>query len=69
MVITSCLGLSAQRTFALKIFKVKRKKQGQWQHFEVDLKNKRIFCRSSHPDVFFKKGPLKYLARLTGHQF
>ena len=33
---------------------------------EVDVKNKRIFCRSSHPDVFCKKSALKYLAKLTG---
>ena len=30
MVITSCLGLSEKRSVALKIFKVKREKQGQW---------------------------------------
>ena len=56
-----------REVFALKIFKVKRKKQGQWYHFvaEVDVTNKRIFCRS-HPDVFCKKGALKYLAKLTG---
>ena len=33
---------------------------------EVDLKNKRMFCRSSHPFVFCKKGPLKRLVKLTG---
>ena len=54
--------------FALKIFKVERKKQDQWQHFvaEVDMKNKRIFCRGSHPDLFCKKRLLKYFAKLTG---
>ena len=55
--------------FALKIFKVKRKKkQGQWSHFVagVDVKNKKIFCRSSLLDVFCKKCPLKYLAKLAG---
>ena len=26
---------------------------------ETDIKNKRIFCRNSHPDVFCQKGPLK----------
>ena len=54
--------------FALKIFKVERKKQDQWQHFvaEVDMKNKRIFCRGSQPDLFCKKRPLKYFAKLTG---
>ena len=26
----------------------------------------RIFCRSSHPDMFCKKSALKYLAKLTG---
>ena len=36
---------------------------------EVDVKDKRIFCGSSHPDVFCKKGPLKYLAKLTDHPF
>ena len=52
----------------LKIFKVKGKKQGQWQHFvtEFDVTNKRIFCRRSHPDVLCKKGTLKYLVKLTG---
>ena len=30
------------------------------------MKNKRIFCRSNHLDVFCVKGPLKYLAKLTG---
>ena len=30
MVIASCLGLSEREVFALKIFKVKRKKQDQW---------------------------------------
>ena len=29
------------------------------------MTNKKIFC-SSHPDVFCKKGVLKYLAKLTG---
>ena len=33
---------------------------------EVDVKNKRIFCRSSHPDEFYKKDALKYLAKLIG---
>ena len=33
---------------------------------EVDVKNKRIFCRSSHPAVFCKKRPLQYLAELAG---
>ena len=33
---------------------------------EADVKNKKIFWRSSHPDVFCKKGPLKCLAKLTG---
>ena len=30
------------------------------------MTNKRIFCRRSHPDVFCKKGALKYLVKLTG---
>ena len=53
---------------ALKIFKVKRKKQGQRSHFvaEVDVKDKRMFCRSDLSDVFCKKGALKYLAKLPG---
>ena len=53
--------------FALKIFKEKRKKHGQRLHFvaEVDVKNKRIFCRSCHSAVFSKKGALKYLTKLT----
>ena len=29
------------------------------------MKNKRIFCRSSHSEVFWKKGALKYLVKLT----
>ena len=33
---------------------------------EVDVKNKSIFCRSSHPDVFCMKGPLIHLAKFTG---
>ena len=33
---------------------------------EVDVKNKRIFWRSSHPDMFCKKGALKYLSKLSG---
>ena len=32
------------------------------------MKNKKIFCRNSHPDVFSNKGPLKYLTKLTGKQ-
>ena len=53
---------------ALKIFKVKRKKQGQRSHFvaEVDVKDKRMFCRSDLSDVFCKKGALKYLTKLPG---
>ena len=52
MVIGSCLGVSEKR---------KNKVSGNilW------LKNKRIFCRSSHMDVFCKKGALKYLAKFT----
>ena len=26
---------------------------------ETDIKNKRIFCRNSHPNVFCQTGPLK----------
>ena len=33
---------------------------------EFDVTNKRIFCRKSHPDVFCRKGALKYLVKLTG---
>ena len=33
MVVVSCLGLSEREVLALKIFKVKRKKQGQWSNF------------------------------------
>ena len=33
---------------------------------EVVVKNKRVFCRSSHTDVFCKEGPLKYFVKLTG---
>ena len=33
---------------------------------EIDVTNKRIFCKSSHPDFFCKKGALKYLVKLTG---
>ena len=33
---------------------------------EADVTNKRIFYRRSHPDLFCKKGPLKYMAKLTG---
>ena len=33
---------------------------------EVDLKKTIIFCRSSHPEVFCNKCPLKYFAKLTG---
>ena len=33
---------------------------------EVDVTNKRIFCRRSHLDVFCKKGAPKYLAKRTG---
>ena len=33
---------------------------------EVDVTNKRIFYRSSHPDVFCKKGALEYLANFIG---
>ena len=32
----------------------------------VDVANQNIFCRSNHPDMFFKKGALKYLVKLTG---
>ena len=55
MVIVSCLGFSGKkRVCALKIFKEK------WLTAEVDVKNKSIFCRSSHRDVLWKKGALKY---------
>ena len=33
---------------------------------EVDVTNRRIFCKRSYHDVFCKKGALKYLAKLTG---
>ena len=68
MVIASCLGFSEKGSFALKIFRVKRKAQEQWRHFvaELNVKSKRTFCRSSHWDVFCKKGALKCLAKLTG---
>ena len=33
---------------------------------EVDVKNKRIFYRSSHPGVFCKKVALKYLEKVAG---
>ena len=37
---------------------------------EVDVTNKRIFYRSSHPDMFCKKGVLEYLANFIGkHQY
>ena len=57
-----------REVFALKIFKIKRKKQGRWSHFvaEVDVKNKRMFCRNNLLDLFYKKGALKYFAKLTG---
>ena len=29
------------------------------------MKDKRMFCRSSHSDLFCKKGALKYLVKLT----
>ena len=32
----------------------------------VDVMNQKIFSRSSHPDMFFKKGVLKDLVKLTG---
>ena len=32
----------------------------------VDVTNQKIFSRRSHPDMFFKKGVLKYLVKLTG---
>ena len=32
------------------------------------MTNKRIFYRSSHPDVFCKKGALEYLASFIGKQ-
>ena len=32
----------------------------------VDVPNQKIFSRSNHPDMFFKKGALKYLVKLTG---
>ena len=35
---------------------------------EVDVKNKKIFCRSIHLDVSCKKGALKYLAKPAGKQ-
>ena len=36
---------------------------------EVDVTNKRIFCRSSHPGMFCKKGVLEYLENFIGkHQ-
>ena len=35
---------------------------------EVDITNKRIFSRSSHPEVFCTKSALNYLAELTGKQ-
>ena len=66
MVVVSCLGLPEREVLALKIFKVKRKKQGQWSNFvaKVDVKNKRIFCRRCLSNVFCKKGALKYLVKL-----
>ena len=37
---------------------------------EVDVTNKRIFYRSSHPDMFCKKGALEYSANFIGkHQY
>ena len=37
---------------------------------EVDVTNKRIFCRSSHPGMFCKKGVLEYLENFIGkHQY
>ena len=30
------------------------------------MTNKRIFCKRTHSDVLWKKGALKYLAKLTG---
>ena len=35
---------------------------------EVDIKNTRILLRSSHPDVFCKKGALKYLIFGQGYR-
>ena len=32
----------------------------------VDELNQKIFSRNSHPDMFFKKGALKYLVKITG---
>ena len=70
-VIASCLGLSETAirkrsiVFTLKVIKVKQSRQ--W-HFvaEVDITNKRIFSRSSHPEVLCKKIALYHLAELTG---
>ena len=49
--------------------KVKMKKSRSKETFflaEVDVTNKKVFTRSSHPDVFCSKRILKYLVKLTG---
>ena len=53
--------------FALKIFKITKVEGNIFFVAEVDRKNKKkVFRRSSYPEVFRKKSVLKYLAKLTG---
>ena len=62
MVIASCLGLLEKRSVCSENIQSKKEKKDFVT--DVDVKNKMTFCRSSYPDVFCKKGSLKYLAIL-----
>ena len=66
-----CLGspqraLSKQFTVLVsKIFEISKVEGNTFFVAEVN-KQKRVFSRSSHPEVFCKKNVLKYLVKLTG---
>ena len=42
------------------------KSHDTFQMFHIPIKYQKTYCRSSHPELFYRKGSLKNFAKFTG---